>query len=171
MRSTTVSIMFMFSSSIFEKAFTEKFPKSVEIFVGDSLQIYASAAEGNQCTLFSERKLVAELRDCAWLEKSEIVRLVLSKNSGEFVYLSMETQLVMGQNEEFLFGRRYQLGSSTNLSTLCIALQIIGSNGSRKIEEFKLDDYKSFDRFILLEVRMSGRGGKHAFHSDFYKSK
>ena len=181
--------MFMLSSSIFEKIFTEKFPKSVEIFVDDLLQIYASAAKGEACRgqmLYSpttakgnkcapsERKLVAKLRD--FLGASEIVRLVLSKRKNcEFVYLSVETQMLVGPNEEFTTdGRLYPLYSGTNLSILCITLQIIGSNGSRKIEEFKLDEYESFDgidRFILLEVRISGRKGKHEFHPDFYKSK
>ena len=168
--------MFMFSSTIFKMTFTEKFPKSVEIFVGDWLQIYISEVEGNQCAPSSERKLVAELHDCAFLGAAEIVRLVLSKGTenGEFVYLSVETQLLIGPNEEFVSGRLYPLYSGTNLSTLCITLQIIGSNRSRKIEEFKLDEYESFDgidRFILLEVRISGRKGKHEFHPDFYKSK
>ena len=167
--------MFMFSSTIFEMTFTEKFLKSVEIFVFDWLQIYASVAEGNQCAPSSERKLVAELHDCAFLGASEIVRLVLSKRTNcEFVYLSVETQLLIGPNEKFVSGRFYPLCSGTNLSTLCITLQIIGSNRSRKIEEFKLNEYDPFDgidRFILLEVRMSGRKGKHVFHPDFYKSK
>ena len=158
-----ILIMFMLFFSIFAVVFTEKFPKSVEIFAGDWLQLYVSAAEGNRCVLFRQIKLVAELRDCAFLETSEIMRLVLSKGTenGEFVYLSVETQLMIGPNEEFTTdGRLYPLGSSTNLSTLCITLQIIGSNESRKIEEFKLDVYESFDgtdRFILLEVKMSGR--------------
>ena len=157
----TLSIMFVSNVLIFEiDTFPEKSPKSVELFVGDLLQIYTSVDGDKRCKLSSKIKLIAKLCVRNSLEAAKIVQLVLSKETknSEFVYLSVETKL----HKEFLTGRLYPFGSSKNLSTLCIALQIVGINGDRKMEEFKVGEYESFDwidRLILLEVRMIGRKG------------
>lgn len=163
------SIMFVFNVSIFQNnTFSEKSPKSIELFVGDCLQIYTSTARGNRCELSRPIKLISKLCVCNSLEAAKIVQLVLSKETknNEFAYLSVETKL----HEEFLTGRLYPFGSSKNLSTLCIVLQIVGINGDRKMEEFKLGEYESFDWIdgrILLEVRMICRKGNQW---KFYKS-
>ena len=158
--------MFVSNVLIFEiDTFPEKSPKSVELFVGDWLQIYTSAAGDNQYKLSSQIKLIAKLCVFNSLEAAKIVRLVLSKEAknDEFIYLSVETKLLVGLNEKFITRRLYPLGSSKNLFHLCITLQIFRVNGDHhKMEEFKLDEYESFEwinRRILLEVRMISRKG------------
>lgn len=54
-------------------------------------------------------KIIAEMRDCAFLTTVEINRLVCQKKNGKIVNLSVKIQLLMGLNEEFLSAGRLDL--------------------------------------------------------------